>query len=264
MALALGTTPSLRNFEEYLQNRVSPGTARIYSYHVRCWLNWLGAAEPTAALSQEYIDSLVKKGLGASTINLIANSIKRYFRWLGNKIELDAPTVRIPLPKYISVEELDRVLAGCNTLLEKTLITVLFDTGVRISEALALNTSDIGWGLGLISVIRKGGRREEVNISMKAMVILKEWLKLRQMTSKRVFGDLEYQRARKVVLKAGKRAGLKLTPHMLRHSRGVQMLLSNATLHDVQAHLGHANIATTANIYGQFKAVDLKERIPSW
>lgn len=264
MTLALGTMPSLRSFEDYLQDRVSPGTARVYLYHVRCWLNWLDGTEPTAALSQEYIDSLAKKGLSASTVNLIANSIKRYFRWLGNRIDLDSPTVRIPLPKYLSPDELNKVLAGCNTLLEKTLITILFDTAIRISEVLNLTTRDISWGLGLISVVRKGGRREEVNISPKALSLLREWLNSRQMSSKRVFGDLEYQQALGIVKRAGKRVGLELTPHMLRHSRAVQMLMGGASLLDVKEHLGHVNIATTANIYSQFKAVDLKGRIPSW
>jgi len=264
MTLALSKALGLRSFEGYLQGRVSPGTTQIYLYHVRCWLAWLNGVEPTAALSQDYIDSLAKKGLSASTVNLAANSIKRYFRWLGNKIELDSPTLRIPPPKYLSPDELNRVLAGCNTLLEKTLITVLFDTAVRISEVLNLTTHDISWGFGLISVIRKGGRKEEVNISPKALSLLREWLNTREMSSKNVFGDLEYQVALGVIKKAGKRVGLELTPHMLRHSRAVQMLMSGASLHIVKEHLGHVNIATTSNIYGQFHAVDLKREIPEW
>lgn len=261
--MVLDKALDIERFAEYLGGRVSPGTLGIYLYHVSKWLEQLNGNDPTQELAQRYIDSLAKT-LNASTVNLKAHAVMRWFKWRGQPIELDCPTVRIPEPKYVSRAELDKLLASCNTLLEKVLITVLFDTAVRISELLNLTTDDIDWDTGLISVIRKGGRKEEVNISPKGLALLKRWIRDRDMSTKKVFGGLDYQTALHTIKGVGGRAGIELTPHMLRHSRAVQMLMKGATLHDVKEHLGHVNIATTANIYGQFKAIDLKRRIPSW
>ncbi|KKK84212.1 hypothetical protein LCGC14_2785600, partial [marine sediment metagenome] len=151
-----------------------------------------------------------------------------------------------------------------NTVLEETLIIVLFDTAVRISELLGTELSDINWTDKFISVIRKGGRREEVNISDKALEALSNWLDVRESDSKMVFMDLSYYNAWSILRAVGKRAGIKVHPHIFRHSRAIHMLMNGAELHTVKEHLGHANIATTINIYGRFKAVHLKELVPAW
>jgi integrase/recombinase XerD len=253
----------LRVFREYLTRKVQPGTVGAYVDAVSRWLSTLNGDEPTADRAQEYVDTLAKT-LAPSTVNLRAHAIIKYFKSKGVLIELDCPTVRYPAPKYKSMQEVKRLIRACRTPLEETLIVVLFDSAVRISELLNLELSDINWEYGLISVIRKGGRREQVNVSIRAMTVLRKWLNSREMKSKRVFGDLNYNDAWRMIRRVGKRAKMKLSPHMLRHSRAIQMLMSGSPLHDVQQHLGHVNIATTANIYGRFTAMDLKKRIPQW
>lgn len=257
-------TKELNAFKDYLDNRVQPGTASVYIYALRRWIDSLNGIPLSSKAAQHYIDSLARSGKSPSTVTLRAHAIMRFFKWRGEIIHLDCPTIRIGEPKYLTMKEFEKVLSKCTTLLEKVVVTVLFDTAVRISELLNLELSDIDKEQMTISVVRKGGRRQEVNISEKAFTVLDRWIEERNSESKRVFMDLDYWTIWDMVRRLGKRAKVKLTPHTLRHTRAIQMLMSGADMHTVQNHLGHTNIATTINIYGRFRAAELKERIPSW
>ena len=206
----------------------------------------------------------MRQGLSASTANLRAHSIMRWFKWQGKKIVLECPSIKMKEPEYLALEDVKRLLAQCRTPFETVLIAVLFDTAVRVSELMNLEISDIDFNRRTIMVTRKGGRREEVNISKKALDTMEDWLNARTNETDRVFMDYEYQDAWRAVTSLGKRVGVKVHPHLLRHSRAIHMLKSGATLNDVKIHLGHRSIMTTADIYGAFKAIDLKDRIPAW
>ncbi len=253
----------LTKFRDYLSLRVQPGTVNVYMNALQMWFASNGEGE-TPASAQSYIDMLAKDGKSPSTVSTRAHAIMRYFRWKGMTIRLDCPTIRIGEPEYLSMKEFGIVLEACKSSLEKVLVVVLFDTAVRISELLNLDMDDIDRENGFIGVTRKGGRLEMVNISDKALAELDAWIKVRKSRSKRVFMDLEYYDTWKIIKKLGERTGIKMHPHILRHSRAIQMLMNGATLHDVQLHLGHKSSVTTTNIYGRFKAIDTKKRIPSW
>lgn len=254
----------LAKFEEYLKSRVSPNTVEVYIYALKRWFQVLDGDKASQETAQAYVDRLIKAGKSASTASLSAHSIMRYFRWKGKPITLDCPTIRIGEIKYLVIEEIEKLLAICITVLEEMLITVLFDTAVRISELLNLELDDINWDRGLISVVRKGGRKEEVNISEKALDALSAWLDVRKSNSKRVFMDISYYDAWVILRDVGKRAGIKVNPHIFRHSRAIHMLMNGADIRTVKDHLGHRNIATTIDIYGRFMAIHLKELVPSW
>lgn len=249
-------------FEHYMRQRVSPGTVRVYMHALRSFFDYLNGGEPSKETAQRYLDSLANKS--ANTVGLRAHAIMRYFRWLDRPVDLDHPTIRVGEPKYLDMPQVKELLAACSAPLEICLVVVLFDTAIRISELLNLERSDIDWSRGFITVIRKGGRHEDVNISKRGLDGLDAWLNARASGSKRVFADLDYSTALDVIKRVAKRVDVECTPHTLRHSRAIQMLKNGATLHDVQMHLGHASIATTANIYGRFKAIDVKERVPAW
>jgi len=253
----------LTQFRGYLEDRVSPGTVRVYMDALRRWFASLNGTNPSPKTAQTYIDAMAKRK-SASTVSLRAHAIMRWFRWKDIQVRLDCPTIRMGEIEYLTMPELDTVLATCNTVLERTLVTVLFDTAVRISELLNLELDDVNWDKGLITVTRKGGRKEEVNISSKGLATLGEWLDARSSKSKMVFMGLVYYDAWTIVKAVGKRARIPLHPHIFRHSRAVQMLMNGAELHTVQQHLGHKSITTTINIYGRFKAVHLKELVPTW
>lgn len=254
----------LDKFEEYLKTRVSQNTVRVYMYALRQWFQTLNGNNPSQESAQAYVDILTKASKSPSTVNLRAHAIMRYFRWKGKQVRLDCPTIRIGEPEYLTMAQFSKVLLACNTALERALIIVLFDTAVRISELLNLSIDDIDWDYKMISVTRKGGRKEQVNISDKGLTALEEWIDARRTDSNRVFLDLSYWDAWHTIKVVGKRVGIPLHPHLFRHTRAIMMLMDGVTLHDTGQHLGHRNINTTAMIYGRFTAMDLKERITVW
>ena len=254
----------LAKFKDYLMDRGRPGTARIYTHCLSLWFRDLGNNKPSQVTAQSYIDKIKAAGKSPSTIYVRASAIIRWFKFKGKQIILDSPTLIIKEPEYLILDEVETLLDTCTIVLDETLITVLFDTAVRISELLNLELSDINRGDLLISVIRKGGRRQEVNISEKALAILDEWLSVRKSESKRVFMDISYYDAWLRLKKVGEKAGIKVHPHIFRHSRAIHMLMNGADERVVRDHLGHTTIATTINLYGRFKAVHLKQLVPTW
>ncbi len=253
----------LRKFRSYLENRVSAGTVKVYMNALEHWFASLNGKQPTVEAAQEFVD-LLAKSKSPSTVGLHAHAIMRWFRWKKQQVRLDCPTIRIGEPKYLKMPQIEAVLTACRTVLESTLVVVLFDTAVRINELLNIELNDIDWDNGIMSVMGKGGRKEEVNISEKALDALRDWLDARGSRSKRVFMDFSYYDAWIMIKNIGKRAGIPLHPHVFRHSRAVHMRMNGAELHTVQQHLRHKSITTTANIYGRFRAIDLKELVPSW
>ena len=254
----------LTKFRDYLSLRVQPGTVNVYMNALQMWFASNNGDSQTTAAAQSYIDSLAKDGKAPSTISTRAHAIMRYFRWKGVDIHLDCPTIRMKEPEYLSMQELEKVLATCTSQLEKTLVVVLFDTAVRISEFLNLKLEDVDWDRKLISVVRKGGKLDEVNISEKALGELEQWIKLRKSKSEKILMDLDYYSVWIIVKRIGRRAGIKLHPHIFRHSRAIHLLRNKVPINIVSQHLGHKSITTTINIYGRFTAADFKEQITPW
>lgn len=240
--------------------RASPRTKVLYQQNLLRYQIWLGRKSNSPKHAQAYIHFLEEEGKESSTIAVAANALRAYFKKMETAIDLDAPSIQMKDPDYLSVEEVLRLIAASRNPLERCLITVLFDTACRIGELLNLHLDDIDWRGGFIRVTRKGGRIADVNISESAMRELKAWLEARTGSHKRVFMDYTYYDIWLLLKDLAARAKIeRFTPHKLRHSRAVQMLDAGLTLHDVQEALGHRSITTTANIYGRRKPADLKK-----
>jgi site-specific recombinase XerD len=254
----------LTEFNAYLEKHGSEGTRKLYIDDLEHWLDNdnTNGKELTQADAQAYIDSLTR--LSPSTIAINAHAIMKWFKWQGKPIQLELPKVRQSDPEYLTVEEFSSALEKCIGQLEKTMLIVLFDSGVRIKELINLQLSDVNYVNKTIRVTRKGGKVDVVNVSDRALNELSNWIESRSFSSERIFGEMDYRAAWEIFRTIGFRIGKHLHPHMLRHSRAIQMLIAGAPMHIVQQHLGHANMATTANIYGKFTVGDLRKQIPDW
>lgn len=250
-------------FLSYMSARVAGTTLRVYSYALRSFLASVNGGLATPEAAQRYLDALARNGKSPSTISTRAHAIMNWFKWKGDvNVHLRAPPIRIGEPEYLQMSEFERVVKACISQLERTLLIVLFDTAVRISELLNLELDDIDWDRGIISVIRKGGRRQEVNISPRAANELRKWIDVRRSSPKRVFMDLDYNHAWSILKKLGGRAGIhNMHPHILRHTRAIQLLRSGVPINVVSQHLGHRSITTTINIYGAFTTMDIKSQL---
>jgi len=176
---------------------------------------------------------------------------------------VESPRFRMGLPMFLSVEEVDRLLAAPDAstiigLRDKAMIEVMYSAGLRVSELCGLRLSDIHFDSGYVRCLGKGNKERLVPIGRQAMEIVQRYLRdsrpklAREDSPELLFlsrhgGSCSRHSFWKTVSDCGKNAGLrkKLKPHMLRHSFATHLLDRGADLRAVQMMLGHTDIATT-------------------
>ena len=183
---------------------------------------------------------------------------------------LDSPKVGKNLPKPISVDEVTLLLsqpsAGTVTpesLRDTAMMGLLYATGMRVSELVALDMNDINLPAGYVRCIGKGAKERIIPIAPSQIAVLRRYLdegrpKLVHTPDESALflnhrGNRLTRQGFWLILKEyARQAGISknVTPHTLRHSFATHMLNNGADLRTVQELLGHANIATT-QVYTQ-------------
>ncbi|KAB7787906.1 tyrosine recombinase XerC [Bifidobacterium cebidarum] len=150
-------------------------------------------------------------------------------------------------------------------------LELLYATGIRVAELIALNIDDVDFLNRTIKVTGKGNKQRVVPFGIPAMKALRTWLehgrpKLLNLNSADALflgargGRLNQRVAREVVHKAAREAGVPdISPHALRHSAATHMLDGGADLREVQELLGHASLKTTQR-YTHVSIEQLKNR----
>jgi integrase/recombinase XerC len=189
--------------------------------------------------------------LNSKTISKKLSAIRSFVEYLndnGFTVVLkadDSIKVAKTLPKPISHKHILEALSYCD-LKEKLIVTMLYTLGLRISELswLELKSVSNGW----IRILGKGNKHRDVPLLRTTKELLDEFLNISHQ-KKFIFeknGErLSENSLRYTVLKVFKRAGLKVTPHQLRHSYASELLNGSAPIADVSELLGHSSMATT-------------------
>ncbi len=220
-----------------------------------------------------YILYLKEREYAASTVARKVAATKSLFHFLvaDGLIEddptatLDSPKVEKQLPKAISVEEVERLLAEPaqrstpKALRDQAMLELLYATGMRATELVDLDIDDINLPSSSVRVIGKGDKERIIPIHDRAVEAVETYLRkgriqlLKDPNEKALFLNPRGERLTRqglwlIIKYYVERAGLDpdITPHTLRHSFATHILESKeATLVDVQQFLGHANISTT-------------------
>ena len=161
----------------------------------------------------------------------------------------------------ISSRELDRLLRSPKgddeqARRDRAMLELLFSTGMRVSELVALDRDSIDFSRDELSVRGKGEKVRVVFLSDAAKQAVKRYLDARTDMGEALFvnvsrarrgGRLSARSVERIVKRHAIRAGItkKVTPHVIRHSFATDLLEGGADLRSVQVLLGHANIATT-------------------
>ncbi len=185
-----------------------------------------------------------------------------------------------PQVSFLDKDEVHRLMEAVKTdtntgLRDRAILALLFSSGLRVSELVALNRNSINLERGEFSIRGKGQKDRPVYISDSANYMLSEYLKARKddfdplfihySGSKSELEGGEYTRlttrsVQRIVEKYAKQAGITkhVTPHTLRHSFATDLLMNGADLRSVQGLLGHSNIATT-QVYTHLTDPHLKD-----
>ena len=228
------------------------------------------AGLPVAASAEtlrRYVAGLHEAGLSARTAARRLSCLRQFYRFLlreGVRADdptqtLDSPRLPRVLPKYLSPEEVDALLAtaaerpGRSGLLAVAALEMLYVTGLRVSELLALRQAALTGGAMMLAVRGKGGRERLVPLGGAARRAAAALLEVGPQ-SPFLFPGRDPRRAmtrqgfalllKPVALAAGIDPG-RVSPHVLRHSFASHMLARGADLRSLQSLLGHADIATT-------------------
>jgi integrase/recombinase XerD len=239
------------------------------------------AASDAAAL-RAYLGSLADAGLAARTAARKLSALRQFHRFLVREgIRPDDPTQlldspRLPrtLPKYLTEAEVDALLAAAaarppaQALLLRAALEILYATGLRISELLALPAAALSGDAAVLLIRGKGGRERIVPLSDAAREAATDLIKGRTAAGKFLFASrggkpLTRQGFFAMLKQTALEAGLdpaRVSPHVLRHSFASHMLARGADLRSLQLLLGHADIATT-QIYTHVLAERLQKLV---
>lgn len=232
---------------------------------------------------RSYLANLQERQLARSTVLRRLSSIRSFFRYLCRRghLEVDptaalaTPKAQRKLPEFLEMSEVNALLAAPDTrtvigLRDRAILELLYSTGMRVSELLALDRADLDRPRALVKVRGKGKKERLLPVGGVAMLALDSYLARRhelggEKPTQAVFlsqrgGRIpDAKSVRRWIEKYAKNAGIrkKTTPHTLRHTFATHMLNAGADLRSVQELLGHVSLSTT-QIYTHVTADRLK------
>lgn len=200
--------------------------------------------------------------------------LSAFFGWLTLNGYIDKdPSALIPKIKYekkmrepLSDMEMECVRAACKNVLEKTVIEVLYSTGCRVSELVAIKVSDINFEARTVTLHGKGKKQRTGYLNAKAMYRIRQQRKGIVVMSPYLFanekgGHYSIRFIERMVSDIGKRAKISgdLFPHRIRHTTATDALKRGMNVEQVQIMLGHVKIETTLE-YAKVNTDEIREK----
>lgn len=266
---------ALENYAQYIlvEKGLQPLTLKNYQDDLKAFFTYyIDKRDTSDLLGTDVLDFFryeLSSGLSVSTALRRLSSIKSFYAFLNkeNIISEEVPNIESihrpsHLPTCISIEEVEDLLNIPNIdtpdgLRDKAMLETMYACGLRVSELLNLEISNINLNEGIISLTGKGAKERKVPLGDFAKEYIVLYLnevrnKMKGKKEKYLFLNkygkrLSRQYFFKVVKKYAMMAGIttNISPHTLRHCFATHLLENNADLRVVQELLGHTNIATT-------------------
>ena len=260
-----------------VDRRLSPNTVESYARDLTLLGRFAaGADAQIEALDRRSLEAAVRhlmaEGRSPKSVARAVACFRGFYRFLvvaGHLPNNPADDLRAPrawktLPKFLSVEEVDKLLEAPDVsqprgLRDRALIEVLYATGLRVSELVNLKPQDLNLESGYLTTTGKGRKQRLVPLGDEAASWVARYVKdsrpalLKKRASPRLFvnarGGTGLTRVGfwKILTAYGRQAGIgsSLSPHVLRHSFATHLLDRGADLRAIQMMLGHADLSTT-------------------
>src|SRR5262245_15332607 len=188
-----------------------------------------------------FIRFLSKEGLGARSVARVLVAVRGFYKFLlqdghlkhDPSINLESPRATVPLPRFLTSDEVERLLAAPDVstplgLRDKTMLEVLYATGLRVSELIRIAPGDLNLDLGFVTVIGKGNKERAVPLGRSAVQWTRKYLATRKQSdvgsrlslfTTETGRPLTRQAFWAIIVEYGEKARIgHITPHLLRHS----------------------------------------------
>lgn len=266
---------SLDNFFTYLsvEKSLSKNTIDSYSADLKKYKSFLDERKKKINSSLradiiDFIELLRNEGYSISSICRYISSIKALYKYMliediidnDPSEDMQTPKKWERLPKALSISEvrelLETKLSGRTVLRDSAMIELLYSSGLRVSELIAIKLGDIHFEAGFIRVLGKGNKERVVPVNLRTIEKIKQYMNqerpdtLKKKQSQYLFvtkmgRPMSRQRFWQTLKAIGKQAGIDLSPHTIRHCFATHLLEGGADLRSVQKMLGHSDISTT-------------------
>jgi integrase len=184
------------------------------------------------------------------------------------------------IPKTITIDQVKTLIDSCNNWRDKFLVSLLYETGMRIGQALGLRHTDIkSWDNEIHIIPRinningsraKTSSRNIIHVSPALMTIYSRFITedCENIESEYVFVQikkenpgkpLSYRTVRDLFCRLSKKLGIHITPHMLRHTHATELIRDGWDASFVQKRLGHSSVQTTIDNYSHLSSDDMKK-----
>lgn len=234
---------------------------------IKCYVNMVAAYARHVGKSPESTDCedaraymlclLEERGCSMSHLSQAYSALKVLFVQVlgrdgcGDKIP--RPKRAKTLPAVMSVEEVERLIRSLGNIKHRTMLQVLYGTGLRVSELVGLRIGDIDSDRNTITVRRgKGAKDRQVPLPPTLLQVLREYWKLYRpkeflFENRRNGAQMSERTVQAVFVQAKKASGInkKISAHTLRHSYATHLLEAGTDLLSIRNQLGHSNITTT-------------------
>ena len=273
--------PYIHGYQSYLrlEKSLSPNSIEAYLHDVEKLTQFLEASGYTGGPSQVRLSDLQnfvrwinELGMTSTTQSRVISGLRGFFRYLllENIINkdpsemLESPRTGRKLPVFLSVEEIDRLLAAIDLSKtegrrNKAMLEVIYGCGLRVSELVGLRISNIFFNEGFIKILGKGNKERLVPLGDIARTEIVNYIhEIRsQIPVKRGNEDILFLNRRgskltrvmifTIIKNLAGKAGIDKTisPHTFRHSFATHLVEGGADLRAVQEMLGHESITTT-------------------
>lgn len=239
-------------------------TLEFYRFTLEKVLDWLkengisGVQNIDSKAVREYLSSMISRGLSDSYINSHARALRTFLRFLEEEEYIEkVPKFKMPtiakknLP-VLNSQEVNRLLSACINVREQSLIMLMVDTGVRRKELCELNWGDVNLESGMVNVIQgKGRKSRSVVVGIKTRrILLKYKRKVDHSESSPLIQTVRGGRyspggLRNCLHSIGGRAGIHVSPHILRRTFATLSLRSGMNPLHLQGLLGHSSLEMT-------------------
>lgn len=263
------------------ERRASPHTTKNYLVDLMQFLAFLkkkdasfveggelGVRKITSDTIREYLASILQEKSAPSVARKLA-TLRTFFQyairrgWTDKNPAKEVASPKVPkrVPKFLTVDEVFALLAASHgedeaSQRDEAVLELLYSSGLRVSELVGLNVSDLDLKDETVRVLGKGGKERIVPVGTKAREALERYLTLRVSTPRNIAtaiflnrsGDrISVRSVERMVTKYLRRAGIQkaVTPHVLRHTFATHLLGAGADMRGIQELLGHASLSTT-------------------